>query len=162
RFAGTQPGSGRLTVAVMRALHATGRTGEALSLVRSAEQAARRNGRELPEPIRQALREMYGGHPPPAPGPAARAPGPAAPRPATADPATPGPTTPDHATPDHATPYQLPADSSHFTGRASELARLRTVWPDGGGVPAAPAVFAVDGMAGVGKTALVVHAAHQL
>src|SRR5262249_34830914 len=59
-------------------------------------------------------------------------------------------------------PFQLPADTSHFTGRAAEMARLRGLWPDDGSIPTALVVSAVDGMAGIGKTALAVHAAHEL
>ncbi|GLY81403.1 hypothetical protein Airi01_096700 [Actinoallomurus iriomotensis] len=52
----------------------------------------------------------------------------------------------------------LPRDVSHFTGRTEELRRLLD---DADDVTSAP-VFAIDGMAGVGKTALAVHAAHRL
>lgn len=48
-------------------------------------------------------------------------------------------------------PRQLPGDVDGFTGRSAELVRL---------VPAT--VSAIDGMAGVGKTALAVHVAHRL
>ncbi|GAA4625712.1 hypothetical protein GCM10023196_030950 [Actinoallomurus vinaceus] len=55
-------------------------------------------------------------------------------------------------------PFALPPDVPHFVGREAELARLlappRT--------DAGPLVRAVAGMAGVGKTTLVVHAAHRL
>jgi tetratricopeptide (TPR) repeat protein len=51
---------------------------------------------------------------------------------------------------------QLPMDIGEFTGRQPELARLRTVL-----APAA-AVVTIEGMAGVGKTRLAVHAAHEL
>ncbi|MBP2479187.1 DNA-binding SARP family transcriptional activator [Crossiella equi] len=47
---------------------------------------------------------------------------------------------------------QLPADTPAFTGRSRELAVL-----DG-----ATGLFALDGMPGVGKTTLAVHAAHRL
>ncbi len=49
-------------------------------------------------------------------------------------------------------PAQLPADPEPFAGRAAELAVL----------VAAHRTVVVDGMVGVGKTALVVHAAHRL
>ncbi|MFI7700059.1 ATP-binding protein [Nonomuraea sp. NPDC049480] len=60
-------------------------------------------------------------------------------------------------------PRQLPADVAEFTGRVYELAAL----DDDSADPHAHAetvsrVRAIDGMAGVGKTALAVHAAHRL
>jgi tetratricopeptide (TPR) repeat protein len=54
-----------------------------------------------------------------------------------------------------AVPGLLPRDVPGFTGREDELVRL-TALASGGSV----AVTAVDGTAGVGKTALVVHAAY--
>ena len=50
------------------------------------------------------------------------------------------------------TPAQLPAPPTPFTGRARELAEIT----------AGHRAVVVDGMVGVGKTALVVHAAHRL
>ncbi|MCO5996374.1 AfsR/SARP family transcriptional regulator [Actinoallomurus rhizosphaericola] len=55
-------------------------------------------------------------------------------------------------------PCALPPDVPHFVGRQAELARLLAHPPTDAG----PAVCAVAGMAGVGKTSLVVHAAHRL
>ncbi|GAA0316487.1 NB-ARC domain-containing protein [Actinoallomurus spadix] len=55
-------------------------------------------------------------------------------------------------------PCALPPDVPHFVGRRAELARLLAGPP----ADAGPAVCAVAGMAGVGKTSLVVHAAHRL
>jgi DNA-binding SARP family transcriptional activator len=50
---------------------------------------------------------------------------------------------------------QLPARSVVFTGRTAELDRLcERLWE--------PAISTIDGMAGVGKTSLAVHAAHRL
>jgi DNA-binding SARP family transcriptional activator/tetratricopeptide (TPR) repeat protein len=54
------------------------------------------------------------------------------------------------------TPNSLPFDVPDFTGRAAEVARLLDAVADRG------AVISVDGMAGVGKTALVVRVAHAL
>jgi DNA-binding SARP family transcriptional activator len=51
-----------------------------------------------------------------------------------------------------APPAQLPAAPEPFTGRARELAELT----------AGHRVVVVDGMVGIGKTALVLHAAHRL
>jgi len=56
-------------------------------------------------------------------------------------------------------PAQLPADIADFTGRALQLARLRDVLR---GASSAMPVAVVTGSAGVGKTALAVHAAHDL
>ncbi|UQI46421.1 tetratricopeptide repeat protein [Streptomyces sp. HU2014] len=55
-------------------------------------------------------------------------------------------------------PAQLPARVAHFTGRAGLAAGLRAqlTGPRGG----APAVSAIAGIGGVGKTSLAVHVAH--
>ncbi|WP_249999041.1 tetratricopeptide repeat protein [Actinoplanes sp. M2I2] len=52
----------------------------------------------------------------------------------------------------------LPGDLDGFTGRSVELDRLRRALRDGGAV----VISAIEGMAGVGKTQLAVHAGHQL
>jgi tetratricopeptide (TPR) repeat protein/transcriptional regulator with XRE-family HTH domain len=56
----------------------------------------------------------------------------------------------------------LPRDIGSFTGREPELARLlgtlANVTADGG----PPGICVIDGMAGIGKTTLAVHAAHRL
>jgi tetratricopeptide (TPR) repeat protein len=51
--------------------------------------------------------------------------------------------------------HTLPADNASFTGRAAELDRVRVV-------AASARILTVDGMAGIGKTAFAVHAAHQI
>lgn len=53
----------------------------------------------------------------------------------------------------------LPGDIADFAGRRDELARLLAA---GESSPAALIIEALDGMAGVGKTTLAVHAAHLL
>lgn len=77
--------------------------------------------------------------------PAARPSGPAAPAPAPAPAGVP-----------HALPYDVP----DFSGRASELAWIRKA--AGGARADTPAIVAIDGMGGGGKTALALRAAHQL
>ncbi|MGW4465922.1 AfsR/SARP family transcriptional regulator [Micromonospora sp. NPDC004704] len=58
-----------------------------------------------------------------------------------------------------ARPAQLPADLPDFVGRAALVTRLvATLRPSGGN----PAVAAITGMAGVGKTSLALHVAHLL
>ncbi|SDJ26884.1 AfsR/SARP family transcriptional regulator [Nonomuraea jiangxiensis] len=56
-------------------------------------------------------------------------------------------------------PAELPIGSAAFTGRAAEIARLRTVLTSASG---ATAISAITGAAGVGKSALAVHVAHQV
>jgi DNA-binding SARP family transcriptional activator len=78
-------------------------------------------------------------------------------------------------TPATEVPRQLPAAAGHFTGRGTELEWLTGLAPsrdpqaaagDAGAGDAAAAdtvlIAAIDGMAGVGKTSLAVHAAHRL
>jgi len=63
-------------------------------------------------------------------------------------------------------PAQLPGAVPGFAGRGAELARLDAVLalarPDRPAGPAAVVISAVSGTAGVGKTALAVHWAHQV
>ncbi|WP_190138839.1 AfsR/SARP family transcriptional regulator [Streptomyces longispororuber] len=81
------------------------------------------------------------------------------------EPDEPRPSRRSRPAPDDAPPTNLPRDVRDFTGRAAELRILL----DGAGPEAAPPegpaslpVTVVHGMPGVGKTALVVHAAHRL
>lgn len=59
-------------------------------------------------------------------------------------------------------PFQLPADIAHFTGREAEQAQIRALVPETGPPGGAVVISAIAGMAGVGKTALAVHLAHEL
>jgi DNA-binding SARP family transcriptional activator/Tfp pilus assembly protein PilF len=68
--------------------------------------------------------------------------------------------TPEPPAPDPAAtivPRQLPATVGQFVGRSRELAALAQT-PDASTV----VIAAIDGMAGVGKTALALHAAHRI
>jgi tetratricopeptide (TPR) repeat protein/transcriptional regulator with XRE-family HTH domain len=56
----------------------------------------------------------------------------------------------------------LPRDIASFTGRTGELRRLTAALGDAAGGGGVVSIHAIGGMAGVGKTALAVHAAHQL
>ena len=53
----------------------------------------------------------------------------------------------------------LPDDAASFTGRQQELRELVNAAADAGGVVG---IYAIGGMAGIGKTAFAVHAAYQL
>ncbi|WP_345607533.1 ATP-binding protein [Pseudonocardia adelaidensis] len=60
-----------------------------------------------------------------------------------------------------ATPRQLPSNVHGFVGRDDDIARLDKIMGDLGGDDSAPIVIsAIDGTAGIGKTALAVHWAH--
>jgi DNA-binding SARP family transcriptional activator len=61
-----------------------------------------------------------------------------------------------------AVPWQLPAPVRHFTGRSAELAELtKMLSRDAEEAQGLVAISAIDGTAGVGKTALAAHWAHQ-
>ncbi|WP_187645798.1 BTAD domain-containing putative transcriptional regulator [Streptomyces sp. TRM49041] len=66
-------------------------------------------------------------------------------------------------------PRSLPHDLPDFTGREAELSRLLSHVPAHPAHPAHPAdahqavrIITIDGMAGIGKTTLAVHAAHRV
>jgi tetratricopeptide (TPR) repeat protein/transcriptional regulator with XRE-family HTH domain len=62
-----------------------------------------------------------------------------------------------------AVPRQLPPAVAGFTGRAAELAALTAILDKAGAcVPGTVAISAICGTAGVGKTALALHWAHQV
>jgi transcriptional regulator with XRE-family HTH domain len=56
----------------------------------------------------------------------------------------------------------LPRDVASFTGRETELRELADATVGAAGTSGLVGIQAIGGMAGVGKTALAVHAAHQL
>lgn len=56
----------------------------------------------------------------------------------------------------------LPRDVASFTGRQQELLELISVAADAAGSGGVVSIHAIGGMAGVGKTAFAVHAAHRL
>jgi DNA-binding SARP family transcriptional activator len=131
-----------LTAALMRALHAAGRNAEALDRYtitrqRLVEELGVDPGAELQALHRAILRgdlDRTGS-----------APISAAARPALAVPA------------------QLPAEVYGFVGRGDQLARLDAILAGAAAqAPTAVVISAVSGTAGVGKTALAVHWAHQV
>jgi tetratricopeptide (TPR) repeat protein/DNA-binding XRE family transcriptional regulator len=56
----------------------------------------------------------------------------------------------------------LPRDIGNFTGREAELSRLLVALSGAAGDDGPAGIYAIDGMAGVGKTTLAVHVAHRL
>ncbi|MEU8620621.1 BTAD domain-containing putative transcriptional regulator [Streptomyces sp. NPDC048623] len=60
------------------------------------------------------------------------------------------------------TPRQLPLPAQDFTGRAAEVRAVVEALTAAAAGRGAPAVVAISGMGGVGKTALAVHATHQV
>ena len=59
-------------------------------------------------------------------------------------------------------PAGLPRDVASFTGRRAELARLMEASDASAAKAGVVGIHAIDGMAGIGKTTLAVHAAHRL
>ncbi|WP_327393211.1 MULTISPECIES: BTAD domain-containing putative transcriptional regulator [unclassified Streptomyces] len=143
----------RLCELLMLALYRSGRQVEALAVYRKAKDTLVAELGIEPGP---AVLELHARIL--AADPTLRAPAPsekAASSPSPADPATP-PTT--HA----ARPAHLPADLPVFTGRDTELAQTHALLPRGGKRPTAVVISAIGGMAGVGKTTLAVHWAHEI
>jgi DNA-binding SARP family transcriptional activator len=129
-----QPLREQLWAMWMLALYRSGRQAEALRAYRDLRvQLVRELGVEPGQPLRRLHEQILTGHP---------------------EVAAP---VPHHGA--GPVPRQLPADIRSFTGRESELARLLALADDW---PQALMVAAIDGMAGIGKTALAVHAAHRL
>ena len=58
--------------------------------------------------------------------------------------------------------YSLPPDTAAFTGREEDLERITAAVTETAGAGGVVAIHAIDGMPGVGKTTLAVHAAHLL
>lgn len=132
--------------ALVSALHRSGRRSEALAAFRQARRLLHDElGVEPSADLREALRSVLAdtgqdGPDRPAGPAAAAAPAPRAPHPALRR------------------ANSLPRGVPDFAGRGAERAVLRSLAEDGGPVR----VAVVDGMAGSGKTALVVHLAHEL
>ncbi|MFE4973379.1 BTAD domain-containing putative transcriptional regulator [Kitasatospora sp. NPDC056651] len=135
-FALEHPGRPRLTAVLMRALHQAGRKAEALAVYEDAR-AWLPPGRSAPADLQlRILREdasLLPAH------------------------AATGPAEPDATAADWQAPDQLPSGLPDFTGRAEEVDTLTDQLSAAGG--RAVVVSALDGMGGVGKTTLAVHAA---
>jgi tetratricopeptide (TPR) repeat protein len=140
-LAAHQPARERLAALLIRALHATGRRDEAITVYqRTRRHLADQLGLDPTDLLENAYRALLTGQP-------------AAEQQAGAPPA--------------GRPAQLPLDTSNFTGRAAELDALLRLGPAGPQPPdeqqaGVGVICVVDGMAGVGKTALAVHAARRM
>jgi DNA-binding SARP family transcriptional activator/tetratricopeptide (TPR) repeat protein len=122
----------RLIGALMLALHRAGRGPQALDVYRrNQRQLADELGLDPPQPLRDLHLAILRDDPGLTRSTAAT------PAPGVASPLV---------------PRQLPADTTHFTGRTGEQAILA----------GAGTIHAIDGMPGIGKTALAVHVAHLL
>lgn len=145
---------------LMMSLARADRAGEALAVYREARSVLiDQLGVEPGTEVQRLHRAILAGETPPLP---TAHPGAALKQPARTGPASP-PTRRESAQ-SREIPRQLPADTRMFTGRETELARVMALAARAHAGTAAGMVLisALDGMGGVGKTALAVHAAHRL
>jgi DNA-binding SARP family transcriptional activator/tetratricopeptide (TPR) repeat protein len=132
----------RLHALLMLALHRDGRQAEALAAYQAARQILVAEVGIEPGPGLRTLHQQI----------------------LTADPALERPDPGRYAGggPERVVPRELPAAVAHFAGRAEALAALTGLLDQADGqVPRTAVISAIEGTAGVGKTALAVHWAHQ-
>jgi len=147
---GEYPLAEPLAEALMRALHETGRSAEALDCYAAVrKRLAEELGTDTGPALRQLHQSILRGHRPASP----RRPEPSA---------VIRQTEPSTAIRQTELPAQLPMAVRGFTGRDGELARLAAILASAEGESAAVVISAVSGMAGVGKTALAVHWARRV
>jgi DNA-binding SARP family transcriptional activator/tetratricopeptide (TPR) repeat protein len=143
----------RFHAQLIEALARAGRQAEALDAYRQARRALVDELGIEPGPHLQRLhQQILHGDPALAASPAA----------SDRVPLTPAPLTDPDSSPAQV-PHQLPGAVPRFTGRSAELARLSQLLDQAGGqAPETVVISAIGGTAGVGKTALAVHWAHQV
>ncbi|MGV9214313.1 BTAD domain-containing putative transcriptional regulator [Micromonospora sp. RB23] len=127
-----------LTAALMRAQHALGRTADALREYAALRTRLAEALGVDPEPTLQMLHQalLQGSSPQPRAAPAAGTPAPV--------------------------PAELPTDVRGFVGRTDALAGLDKLLAEPTGVATGGVLAVISGTAGVGKTTLAVHWAHQM
>jgi DNA-binding SARP family transcriptional activator/tetratricopeptide (TPR) repeat protein len=147
RLVGEHPLHERFHAQLMAALAAAGRRAEALDAYRAARRVLVEDlGIEPGPELQAAQREILRCTAPPA---------------ARTEPAqVPAPTPQTRAAP-LAVPRQLPGAMTHFSGRYGQCARL-SAHLERASSGEASRIIAIDGMAGVGKTTLALHWAHQV
>ncbi|HEV2373217.1 MAG TPA: BTAD domain-containing putative transcriptional regulator [Streptosporangiaceae bacterium] len=141
----------RLWGELMRALHSSGRSAEALEVYAHAQQViADQLGADLASDLQQLHQHILTGDQAWDGRPAA----------ARADPPE-GREPPPASHGRQDVPRQLPAGVRHFVGRKEEMERLSGLLDETSGASGAVVISAIGGTAGIGKTALAVHWAHQ-
>jgi DNA-binding SARP family transcriptional activator/Flp pilus assembly protein TadD len=152
-LAAEHPVRERFHAQLMEALARAGRRAEALDAYRQARRALVAELGIEPGPHLQLLhQQILDGDPALAAPPAGHDDTPQAPAPLTGSASSPA-----------GVPRQLPGAVPDFTGRLAELARLSQILDQAGSqAPGTVVISAIGGTAGVGKTALAVHWAHQV
>jgi DNA-binding SARP family transcriptional activator/tetratricopeptide (TPR) repeat protein len=139
--AAQEPFDERIAGQLMLALAGTGRQAKALSVYQSVRQALLDElGLEPGPELRRLHEQVLAGNT----------------EPTLVEPVSSGERT------DVIVPRQLPASARHFTGRHAELKALVDILESSDAAGGTVVISAIDGMAGVGKTALAVHAAHRV
>jgi DNA-binding SARP family transcriptional activator len=166
-LAGAFPLREHLHALRLLALYRSGRRGEALAAYREARNVlVEELGTEPAAELQRLHRQILAGDPALAGNPALAhaepSSPPSSPR-SRADLAAVAPPVVAEPPPDTAVvvPRQLPG-TAHLTGRAADLARLSQILSQVTGPAPGTMVTAISGTAGVGKTALAVHWAHQV
>lgn len=148
--AAAHPFSERATSQLMLALHRVGRSGDALAAFRRLRQRLADDlGLEPGPEVQRLHRAILGGDSAQDPSELLAA--------ATAVEAT-----RSGSGRRHVVPRQLPRDVAEFTGRDRELAAIRKALGGADGSIRPMPVWAISGAGGIGKSALALHAAHEL
>jgi DNA-binding SARP family transcriptional activator/tetratricopeptide (TPR) repeat protein len=145
---------------LMVACYQSGRQAESLAVYRRTRDVlVGELGAEPGVHLQELHRRILVGDPGLSPGPAAQ---PAAPRTAVLPAGTSLDPRPGRAAGGEPVPQQLPPAVPHFTGRAAALKALADITGAAGPPGGTVVISAIDGTAGIGKTALALYWAHQV